>query len=55
MNMVKPVSEEFLYCDPECIHDDNSIEDRDHPCHLCLIADQLAVSDDEIKRLRHEH
>jgi hypothetical protein len=55
MSQVKLVSEEFMYCDPECIYDAAEIESEYHPCHMCDVADILAASDAEIREIRHGH
>lgn len=54
MRQINPVSEEFMYCDPECIHESMEACQEAHPCHLCYVADKLAASDSEIKELRYE-
>ena len=54
MSTINPVSEEFMFCDPECICDGKQVNDESHPCHFCYVADKLAASDVEIKELRYE-
>ncbi len=54
MNRIKPVSEEFMYCDPESISAETGPDDGCHPCHFCYVVDELAASDEEIRRLRYE-
>lgn len=54
MKQIKPMTEEFMYCDPECICDNDSPTDESHPCHLCYVADKLAETDAEIVELRYE-
>lgn len=39
MNAAYPVSEEFLYCDPECALDWISPCQQAHPCYVCFLAD----------------
>ena len=39
MNHAYPESEEFLYCDPECVHDWISPCQQAHSCYVCYLAD----------------
>ena len=55
MKRIIPLTEEFLYCDPECFCRDRSVEDEAHPCHLCYVADKLAADDNELKEPCYEH
>ena len=54
MNMVRPVNEEFMYCDPERIHDNDNPNEQEHACQVCWLGEKLAASDEEIRRLRHD-
>lgn len=54
MNKIRPVSEEFMYCDPESINDQHEFNENNHPCHFCYVVEKLAASDEEIRRLHHE-
>lgn len=53
MSHLKLVSEEFMYCDPECIYEGIEIDSEYHPCHFCYAADELAASDAQIMELRY--
>ena len=37
MNSIQPISEEFLYCDPECVHDWISPSQSVEPCYACCL------------------
>lgn len=46
MNAAYPVSEEFLYCDPECALDWISPCQQAHPCYACLLVDCHELAQD---------
>jgi hypothetical protein len=43
MNSIQPLSEEFLYCDPECVHDWISPCQSAEPCYACSLIEQGRV------------
>ncbi|MGD8999247.1 MAG: hypothetical protein PVF75_02445 [Granulosicoccaceae bacterium] len=52
MNSIHPVSEEFLYCDPECVHDWISPCQSEQPCYACCLPQQRGVIARPVKPAR---
>ncbi|NIR58992.1 MAG: hypothetical protein GWO02_05450 [Gammaproteobacteria bacterium] len=54
MRPFMPMSEDFLYCDPECVHDHLAPHEERHPCHLCFCVDALDRRPEPDEELCHE-